>query len=66
MSDKKETTKDSIKKEDIKKQLEELVNKYNQSQELVQTHSEIMKRCLGAIEVLQDMVKEDKEEDKKE
>ena len=66
MSDKKETTKDRIKKEDIKKQLEELVNKYNQSQELVQTHSEIMKRCLGAIEVLQDMVKEDKEEDKKE
>ena len=55
---------DSIKKEDIKTQLEGLVAKYNESQELVQTNTEIMKRCLGAIEVLQNMIKEEVEEKK--
>jgi len=63
---KKENKNDSIKKEDIKAQLEGLVNKYNESQELVQNNTEIMKRCLGAIEVLQAMIKEEDQEKDKE
>ena len=66
MSNKKENKNDSIKKEDIKTQLEGLVNKYNESQQLVETNTEIMKRCLGAIEVLQNMIKEEEPENKKE
>jgi hypothetical protein len=62
MSNKKENKNDSIKKEDIKAQLEGLVNKYNESQELVQNNTEIMKRCLGAIEVLQSLIKEEDED----
>tara|TARA_R100000458_G_scaffold48648_2_gene47821 strand:+ start:2925 stop:3128 length:204 start_codon:yes stop_codon:yes gene_type:complete len=66
MSNKKENKNDSIKKEDIKTQLEGLVNKYNESQQLVETNTEIMKRCLGAIEVLQNMIKEEEPENKEE
>ena len=53
---------DTIKKDDIKTQLEELVNRHNESNKQVEYHTEIVKRCLGAIEVLQSLIKEEEED----
>ena len=52
-------------KKDIEDQLEKVTKQCEESTKLVNYHTEIAKRCLGAMEVLQGLLGIDKEEEAK-
>jgi hypothetical protein len=55
-----------IKVNDLKEQLNSIVEKYNEAIRLRDTNDELAKRCLGAMEILQNLTQEEEPEDKKE
>ena len=50
---------DTIKKEDLKPELESVVSQYNKAIQDRAAADELAKRCLGAIEVLQGLIGEE-------
>ena len=56
----------SISRVDLKEQLNSIVEKYNEAIRLRDTNDELAKRCLGAMEILQNLTQEEEPEDKKE
>ena len=48
-----------IKKDDLKGQIKDIVEKYNKAIYERNRHDELSKRCLGAIEVLNGMIGEE-------
>jgi hypothetical protein len=53
-----------IKVNDLKEQLNSIVEKYNEAIRLRDTNDELAKRCLGAMEILQSLTQEEEEEQK--
>ena len=53
-----------IKVDDLKEQLNKIVEKYNEAIRLRDTNDELAKRCLGAMEILQNLTQEEEEEQK--
>ena len=53
-----------IKVDDLKEQLNSIVEKYNEAIRLRDTNDELAKRCLGAMEILQNLTQEEEEEQK--
>ena len=51
-----------IKIDDLKEQLNKIVEKYNEAIRLRDTNDELAKRCLGAMEILQNLTQEEEEE----
>ena len=51
-----------IKVDDLKEQLNKIVEKYNEAIRLRDTNDELAKRCLGAMGILQSLTQEEKEE----
>jgi hypothetical protein len=57
---------DTIKKEDLKPELESVVTQYNKAIQDRAAADELAKRCLGAIEVLQGLIGEETSEKEEE
>tara|TARA_R100000808_G_C2058891_1_gene91194 strand:- start:402 stop:614 length:213 start_codon:yes stop_codon:yes gene_type:complete len=53
-----------IKIDDLKEQLNNIAEKYNEAIRLRDTNDELAKRCLGAMEILQSLTQEEEEEQK--
>ena len=53
-----------IKVDDLKEQLNSITEKYNEAIRLRDTNDELSKRCLGAMEILQNLTQEEEEEQK--
>ena len=53
-----------IKIDDLKEQLNNIAEKYNEAIRLRDTNDELAKRCLGAMEILQNLTQEEEEEQK--
>ena len=53
-----------IKVDDLKEQLNSITEKYNEAIRLRDTNDELAKRCLGAMEILQNLTQEEEEEQK--
>ena len=51
-----------VKKEELKIELKSIVKQFNEAVELRAKNDELAKRCLGAIEVLQKLIGENKKE----
>ena len=66
MSKVQKETENELKKEDLKTQLEEIVEKHNEAVRVRNLNDELVKRCLGAIEVLQSLIGEENAEVRKE
>lgn len=62
--------KKEITQDDLKSQLKEVTEKHNEAVQQRALNDEMVKRCLGAIEILQNLIQEEEEEkevkDKKE
>ena len=62
--------KKEITQDDLKSQLKEVTGKHNEAVQQRALNDEMVKRCLGAIEILQNLIQEEEEEkevkDKKE
>ena len=62
--------KKEITQDDLKSQLKEVTEKHNEAVQQRALNDEMAKRCLGAIEILQNLIQEEEEEkevkDKKE
>ena len=55
-----------VKKEELKKELETIVEQFNKAVQEKNKNDELAKRCLGAIEVLQKLIGEEKKEETEE
>ena len=51
-----------IKQDDLKEQLKQVTERYNEALKLREYNDEVVKRCLGGIEVLQGLIQEDEED----
>ena len=51
-----------IKQDDLKEQLKQVTERYNEALKLREYNDEVVKRCLGAIEILQGLIEEESEE----
>ncbi len=51
-----------IKQDDLKEQLKTVTKRHNESLKLREYNDEVVKRCLGAIEILQGLIEEESEE----
>ena len=55
-----------VKKEELKKELETIVEQFNKAVQEKNKNDELAIRCLGAIEVLQKLIGEEKKEETEE
>ena len=56
--------KKEITQDDLKSQLKEVTEKHNEAVQQRALNDEMAKRCLGAIEILQNLIPEEEEEEK--
>ena len=52
-----------ITQHDLKSQLKQVTEKHNEAVQQRAVNDEIVKRCLGAMEILQNLIQEDKKEE---